>query len=82
MAVEFVADKKARRFFNPKTAVHRIVAKKANELGVLTRPLPFVEVNSFSPPLCITKAEVDEGVDRYARALEAVTPELRELANR
>jgi L-2,4-diaminobutyrate transaminase len=80
MAVEFVADKKARRFFNPKTAVHRIVAKKANELGVLTRPLPFVEVNSFSPPLCITKAEVDEGVDRYARALEAVTPELGRLA--
>ncbi|MBV9521311.1 MAG: aminotransferase class III-fold pyridoxal phosphate-dependent enzyme [Alphaproteobacteria bacterium] len=80
MAVEFVADKKARRFFDPKANAHRIVAKKALENGVLTRALPFVEVTSFSPPLCITKAEVDEGVDRYVRALEAVTPQLRQLA--
>ena len=80
IAAEFVADKKAKRFFNPKTAPHRIVAKKALEQGVMTRALPYVEVNSFSPPLCITKAEVDEGVERYTRALEAATPELRELA--
>lgn len=80
MAVEFVADKKTKRFFNPKTAPHRIVSKKALEQGVMTRPLPFVEVNSFSPPLCITKAEIDEGVERYVRAVKAVTPELRELA--
>jgi L-2,4-diaminobutyrate transaminase len=80
MAVEFAADKKAKRFFNQKTAPHRIVAKKALEQGVMTRALPYIEVNSFSPPLCITKAEVDEGVERYTRALEAVTPELRELA--
>jgi len=80
IAAEFVADKKAKRFFNPKAAPHRIVAKKALEQGVMTRALPYVEVNSFSPPLCITRAEVDEGVERYTRALEAATPELRELA--
>jgi L-2,4-diaminobutyrate transaminase len=80
MAVEFVADKKARRFYDPKAGPHRIVAKKALEFGVLTRALPFAEVNAFSPPLCITKAEVDEAVDRYGRALEAVTPDLKRLA--
>jgi L-2,4-diaminobutyrate transaminase len=80
LAVEFVADKKARRFFNPKSNAHRIVAKKALELGVMSRALPYVEVNSFSPPLCITQAEIDEGVERYAKALEAVTPELKQLA--
>src|SRR5579872_88753 len=80
MAVEFVADKKVKRFFNPKTAPHRIVSKLALEQGVLTRPLPYVAVNSFSPPLCITKAEIDEGVERYARAFNAAMPELRELA--
>ena len=32
-------------------APHRVVAAKALELGVLTRALPFIEVNSFSPPL-------------------------------
>ena len=51
IAVEFVADKGARRFFEPKAGAHRLVATKALELGVLTRALPFIEVNSFSPPL-------------------------------
>ena len=81
LAVEFVADKKAKRFFDPTSNAHRIVAKKAVEHGVLTRALPFVEVNSFSPPLCITRAEIDEGIELYGKALEAVTAELRQLAN-
>ena len=81
MAVEFVADKKAKRFFDPKATPHRLVSKLALEQGVMTRPLPYVAVNSFSPPLPITKAEVDEGIERYARALKAATPELRELAD-
>ncbi|HZS84865.1 MAG TPA: aminotransferase [Stellaceae bacterium] len=80
LAVEYVADKKARRFFDPKANAHRIVAKKANEQGVLTRALPFIEVTSFSPPLCITKAEIDEAVARFARGLEAAMPELDRLA--
>ncbi len=80
MAVEFVADKAAKRFFDPKANAHRIVAKKALEHGILTRALPFVEVNAFSPPLCITKAEVEEAVEQYARALHEATPELKRLA--
>ena len=80
LAVEFVADKKAKRFFDPKSNAHRIVARKALELGVLTRALPFVEVNSFSPPLCINKSEIDEGVEIYGKAIEAVSAELKQLA--
>jgi L-2,4-diaminobutyrate transaminase len=34
----------------------------------------------FSPPLCLTEADCDEAVDRFARALEAATPELHRLA--
>jgi L-2,4-diaminobutyrate transaminase len=81
LAVEFIADKAARRFFNPKSAPHRLVAAKALEFGVLTRALPFIEVNSFSPPLCMTHSEAEEAVDRYGRALDAVTPELAKLAS-
>jgi L-2,4-diaminobutyrate transaminase len=80
MAVEFVADKKAKRFFDPKAGPHRVVAKKALELGLFSRALPYIEVNAFSPPLCITKAEADEAVERYGKALDAVTPELKRLA--
>ena len=80
LAVEFVADKAKRRFFDPKANAHRIVSRKALEHGVMTRPLPFIEVTSFSPPLSITREEVDEAVERFGRGLEAAMPDLRRLA--
>jgi L-2,4-diaminobutyrate transaminase len=80
IAVEFIADKSARRFFDPKANAHRIVSAKALEFGVLTRALPFIEVTSFSPPLCMTRTEADEAVDLFGKALDAVTPELAKLA--
>jgi L-2,4-diaminobutyrate transaminase len=80
IAVEFVADKGARRFFDLKTGAHRLVAAKALEFGIMTRALPFIEVNSFSPPLSMSRAEAEEAVDRYGKALDAVTPDLAKLA--
>jgi L-2,4-diaminobutyrate transaminase len=80
IGVEFVADRKARRFFKPGQDPHRVVARKAMEEGVVVRPLPFIEVTSFSPPLSITIEEVDRGVESYARGLEEATADLRALA--
>ncbi len=80
MAIEYVADKKAKRFFDPKSNAHRIVAGKALEAGVLTRALPYIEVTSFSPPLTMTKPDVDEAVERFAKGLDAATPDLKRLA--
>jgi L-2,4-diaminobutyrate transaminase len=80
LAVEFIADKAGRRFFAAGSGAHRLVAAKALDLGVLTRPLPFLEVNSFSPPLCMTRGEAEEAVERYGKALDAVTAELGALA--
>ena len=80
VAVEYVADKKSRRFFDPQTQPHRIVARLALDDGVQLRALPYGEINSFSPPLCITRGEVDEVVERFTRALERAIPELRQLA--
>jgi L-2,4-diaminobutyrate transaminase len=79
-AVEFIADKETRRPFDPGSNVHRIVAAKALDLGLMVRPLPFIEVIPFSPPRCITEAECDEAVTLFARALDAATPELRRLS--
>lgn len=80
VAVEFVADKTRRRFFAAQTEPHRIVSRKAFEEGLQLRALPYADVNSFSPPLCITRADVDEVVERYARGLDRAMPELRQLA--
>jgi L-2,4-diaminobutyrate transaminase len=80
VAVEFVADKRARRFFDSKAQAHRIVARKTLEEGLLLRALPYGEIVSFSPPLCITRSEIDEAVDCFTRGLERAMPELRRLA--
>lgn len=61
------------------TAPHRIVAKHAAAAGVLTRALPFVPVNSFSPPLTIKAEDIEIAADRYAAALRAATAELEAL---
>ena len=82
LAVEFVADKVARRFFEAKAGAHRLVSAKALEFGVLTRALPFIEVNSFSPPLNMTRSDAEEAVERYGKALDAVTPDLARLADK
>ncbi len=80
IAVEFTADRAARRPFAAGTNPHRVVSAKALELDLMVRPLPFIEVIPFSPPLCITEADCDEAVALFARALEAATPELDRLA--
>jgi L-2,4-diaminobutyrate transaminase len=80
MAIEFVADRKTKRFFDHDKWVHRIVQKKVFEEGVMARALPYVEAISFSPPLCITPAEIDEALDRFAKGLDASMPELKAAA--
>jgi L-2,4-diaminobutyrate transaminase len=78
--VEFVADKGARRFFDPQTQPHRIVARNAFDEGLLVRALGFTDTVSFSLPLCISPSDIDQAVDRFARALDRAMPELRQLA--
>jgi L-2,4-diaminobutyrate transaminase len=80
-AVEFVADKSTRRKFRNGCGPHRLVAKKAAEYGVLARALPYIDVNSFSPPLSISEEEIDEAVNRYTAAIKSVLPDLRALAS-
>jgi L-2,4-diaminobutyrate transaminase len=79
-AVEFMADKETRRPFDPASNPHRVVGANALERHLMVRPLPFNEVIPFSPPLCITEAECDEVVERFALALDAATPDLHRLA--
>jgi L-2,4-diaminobutyrate transaminase len=80
IALEFSADRASRRRFAPGTNPHGAVAGRAMELDLMVRPLPWLEVLPFSPPLCITEADCDEAVDLFARALDAATPDLHQLA--
>jgi L-2,4-diaminobutyrate transaminase len=78
VAVEFVASKEDRRFFDPQLQPHRIIARNALAEGLLVRALPYGEINSFSPPLCITRSDLDEVAECYARAVDRAVPELRQ----
>ena len=81
IGVEFSADRTTRKPFAASANAHRVVAAKVLEQGLIARALPFIEVISFSPPLCITKADCDETIDRFAKGLDAATPDLDRLAN-
>ncbi|WP_205908172.1 aminotransferase [Rhizobium wuzhouense] len=80
VGIEFMADKATKRQFPKGTAPHRVVARHATQHGVLTRALPFLPVNSFSPPLSITKTQIDIAVERYSAAVKAAEAELMSLA--
>jgi L-2,4-diaminobutyrate transaminase len=76
IGVEFVADRAERRPFAAGTTPHRLVAASAVEHGLMIRALPYIEVVSFSPPLCITRGECDQAIEKFGQALDAVTLEL------
>ncbi len=71
-AVEFIQDKAAKRPFDPALKVAPRVAAKAMEHGLITRALPNSDTVAFSPPLVITRAEVDACVERLGMALKDV----------
>ncbi len=69
-AVEFVADRKSRAPFAPVGTFSARVAAAAQACGAIVRLSSAGDVVAFSPPLTITHAELDEGLDRFRRGLE------------
>ena len=74
--VELVADRAARTAFDPGLKVGVRVAELCLERGLIARALPTGQTLAFSPPLCITRAEADVVVERFAAALDAAADEL------
>ena len=78
-AVEFMADKERRRPFDPAANVHRIVAAKALEQGVMLRPLPFIEVIPSRRPVP-DRGRLRRGGGRVRPRPRGGNPELHRLA--
>jgi L-2,4-diaminobutyrate transaminase len=74
--LELVADRGSRRPFDPALKVGHQVAARCLEDGLIVRALPVGHVIALSPPLCITRAEVDRVVDGLGRAVGAIGAEL------
>ena len=75
-AVEFVADKTDRTFFDPARKVGARIVAKLLEEGVIGRAMPQGDILGLAPPLCLTKAEADKIVAATQVALKTVSPEL------
>jgi adenosylmethionine-8-amino-7-oxononanoate aminotransferase len=74
--IQLMADRASRRPFEASQKVSQAVAAKCLEDGLIVRALPVGHVVALSPPLCITRAQVDQVVDGVARGIRAVGDEL------
>ena len=75
-AVELVANRETRTCFDPGRKVGARLSRLGEENGLILRSLPGDSM-AFSPPLIITEEEVDEMFDRFGRALDELTVQLR-----
>jgi 4-aminobutyrate--pyruvate transaminase len=75
-AMELVADKATHANFPPAAKIGARLVALMQENGVIGRVCPGDSL-VFSPPLIITKAEIDEMLDRVSRALDELTVQLR-----
>lgn len=71
-AVELVADKAARRHFDPAQKVGPQAAAALLKRGVIGRAMPQGDIIGFAPPLCLSKAEADIIVAATREAVEEI----------
>jgi L-2,4-diaminobutyrate transaminase len=74
--VELVADRASRQPFDPALKIAYQVAARCFDDGLIVRALPVGHVLALSPPLCITRPEVDRVVEGLDRAIRAIGDEL------
>ena len=70
--VQLVADKASKTLPNPADKWPLKVSQAVRKQGVIVRPLPSVGALAISPPLVITKAEIDQLVDALVAAIQQV----------
>ena len=75
-AIEFVADKVSKTFFDPALKVGAKMSAAALENGVIARAMPHGDILGFAPPLCINREEIDVIVAAVSKALDKVYAEV------
>ncbi|MDA7964317.1 MAG: aspartate aminotransferase family protein, partial [Ruegeria sp.] len=70
-----VADKDTREIFPPEVAIGSRIAEAAEKRGLIVRPID--NLNVMSPPLTITRAEVDTLISTLRAAMEEVVEGLQ-----
>lgn len=71
-AVELVADRDARRFFDASEGTGAKVVAAMLKRGVIARAMPQGDILGFAPPLCLTREEADRIVAVTTEAVAEV----------
>ena len=72
LAVELVADREARTFFDPALTTGYKIAAALLKRGVIARAMPQGDIIGFAPPLCLSTVEADTIVGAMKEAVEEV----------
>jgi L-2,4-diaminobutyrate transaminase len=75
-AVELVADKDDRVYFDPSKKVGIRVYQETLARGVIGRAMPNGDVLGFGPPLCLSPSDVDVMIEAVRGALDTVAAEI------
>lgn len=75
MCVEYVKDKATREKLPDSCNISKRISGACEEQGLLVRPIGHLDV--LSPPLVITRPEVDFVVDTLRKSIEKATRELK-----
>jgi 4-aminobutyrate--pyruvate transaminase len=76
-AVEIVADKATKRSYDPAAKVGALIQNGCMEHGLITRAMAG-DILGFCPPLIISPSEIDEMFDRFTRALDEASMQLKQ----
>ena len=76
-AIEFVADKKRKRRFDPDLKVGARLAAACLERGLISRAMPHGDILGFAPPLILRPDDIDVIIEKLRGAIDQVTDELR-----
>ena len=72
VAMEFVAERDGRRFFDASEKVGARVTAALLAEGVIARAMPQGDIVGFAPPLCVTREEADTIVAAMRKAVGSV----------
>jgi L-2,4-diaminobutyrate transaminase len=75
-ALEFSSNKGKRTHFDPALKVGPQIAAACLEQGLIARAMPHGDILGFAPPLVVTHNDIDDIVERTAKAVNRVTDKL------
>ena len=74
MCVENVANKETKQLFPDEVNIGKRIANACDEMGLMVRPI--VHLNVMSPPLIMTRDDVDFIVETLGKGIRQVTDDL------